>query len=130
MERCLFGFHLAVRVQLYPILDHAPIDFPGGHHRTNLQRPHGRSLPISESPIDWICFFLYDSDSPPNLNRWDSVQYQFVRRDHLGFYRDPFNFRKSVIDRKERMLPVPVPPADGRFGYNFLYKKSPILILP
>ena len=63
-----------------------------------------------------LFFFLYYNDSLPNLNRWDRVRYQIVRRALLNLYRDPVNFRKNAVDREERVIPVPVPPANGRPG--------------
>ena len=60
--------------------------------------------------------FLYHSDSLPNLNRWDCVRYQIVRRALLKLYRDPVNFRKNAVEREERVIPVLAPPADGRPG--------------
>ena len=54
--------------------------------------------------------------SLPNLNRWDRVRYQIVRRALLKLYRDPINFRKNAVEREERVRPVLAPPADGRPG--------------
>ena len=63
-----------------------------------------------------LFFFLYHNDSLPNLNRWVRVRYQIVRRALLKLYRDPFNFRENAVEQEERVIPVPVPPADGRPG--------------
>ena len=66
----------------------------------------------------WSRFFIFSehNDSLPNLNRWDCVGYQIVRRTLLRLYRDPFNFRKNAVEREERVIPVPVPPDVGRPG--------------
>ena len=61
-----------------------------------------------------LFFFLYHNDSLPNLNHWDRVRYQIVRRALLQLYRNPFKFRKNAVEREERVIPVPVPHTDGR----------------
>ena len=98
----------------YPIT-HLMI-LPGGTIQLTLHDQTAVHFPYKDPRWTEFVLFLYHSDSLPNLNRWDCVRYQIVRRALLKLYRDPVNFRKNAVEREERVIPVLAPPADGRPG--------------
>ena len=98
----------------YPIT-HLMI-FPEGTIQLTLNDQTAVHFPYEDPRWSEFVLFLYHNDSLPNLNRWDRVRYQIVRRALLNLYRDPVNFRKNAVEREERVIPVPVPPANGRPG--------------
>ena len=57
-------------------------------------------FPYKDPPWSEFNLFLYYNDSLPNLNRWDCVRYQIVRRALFQLYRVAFNFRKNAVERK------------------------------
>ena len=92
------------------------IILPEGTIQLTLHDRTAVHFPYKDPRWSEIVLFLYHHDSLPNLNRWARVRYQIVRRALLRLYRDPFNFRKNAVEREERVIPVPVPPTDGRPG--------------
>ena len=98
----------------YPIT-HLMILLEGTIQLTLHDRTAGH-FPYKDPRWSEFVLFLYHKDSLPNLNRWARVRYQLVRRALLRLYRDTFNFRKNAVEREERVIPVPLPPADGRPG--------------
>ena len=89
---------------------------PEGTIQLTLHDQTAVHFPYKDPRWTEFVLFLYHSDSFPNLNRWDCVRYQIVRRALLKLYRDPVNFRKNAVAREERVMPVLAPPADGRPG--------------
>ena len=89
---------------------------PEGAIQLTLHDQTAVHLPFKDPRWNEFVLFLYHNDSLPNLNQWDRVRYQIVRRALLKLYRDPFNFRKTAVEREERLRPVLAPPADGRPG--------------
>ena len=89
---------------------------PEGTIQLTLHDQTAVRFPYKDPRWTEFVLFLYHSDSLPNLNRWDCVRYQIVRRALLKLYRDPVNFRKNAVEREERVIPVLAPPADGRPG--------------
>ena len=98
----------------YPIT-HLMI-LPEGTIQLTLHDQTAVHFPYKDPRWTEFVLFLYHSDSLPNLNRWDCVRYQIVRRALLKLYQDSVNFRKNAVEREERVIPVLAPPADGRPG--------------
>ena len=98
----------------YPIT-HLMI-LPDGTIQLTLHDRTAVHFPYNDPRWSEFVLFLHHHDSFPNLNRWARVRYRIVRRALLRLYRDPFKFRKNAVEREERVIPVPVPPADGRPG--------------
>ena len=83
---------------------------PEGTIQLTLHDQTAVHFPYKDPRWTEFVLFLYHSDSLPNLNRWDCVRYQIVRRALLKLYRDPVNFRKNAVAREERVIPVLAPP--------------------
>ena len=89
---------------------------PEGAIQLTLNDQTAVHFPYKDPRWSEFVLFLYHNDSLPNLNRWTRVRYQIAHRAFLNLYRDPVNFRKNAVEREERVIPVPVPPANGRPG--------------
>ena len=115
MASRLPGFHLGVCAECHTLPHHSFDDPPGSTIQLTLHDQTAVHFPYKDPRWNEFVLILYHNDSLPNLNRWDRVRYQIVRRALLKLYRDPFNFRKNAVG-EERVRPVLAPPADGRPG--------------